>query len=515
MIDRPTLSGAIMNSLLASQRIKRVVDLSALRLATGKKVNSALDNPQNFFAARALNNRAGDLRKLLDGIGSSIRTIEEASNGVTALERLLDQTEAHVQKYYDILAAAGSGTAVVDDPLNVQILAGNPVGYWRMNETVLPFASNLGSIGGAADASYQNAPLLGQAPLYEGGGTSVDLNGTTQNVSIPNHPLLNTNPQPFRSIELVFNADNTSGRQVLYEEGGTTNAFSIYLQGSNIYINGRAGGLWGPVTITAPVVAGQSYHVGFTFDSASNIFRGYLNGVEIGNAFTSGVFPSHTGAIGIGFMNNGSWFHDGAQAGNGNYFQGRISDVAVYNSVLSAQDMINHAGAVTGTNVVEVATAQAAFDSMLGQIDMLVKDAHYRGVHLLMEDDLTTYFNEGRTSKLKIEGVDLTSRGLGIQRTGFDTVEGLQGILDSIRSARGEVRRFGTKLANDLNILNIRDDFTRGTINTLKAGSEDLTVADLNEEGATMLAAQTQLNLAITSLSLASQSRSSVLNLFA
>ena len=35
------------------------------RLATGLKVNSALDNPLNFFTAKGLNNRATQLSALL------------------------------------------------------------------------------------------------------------------------------------------------------------------------------------------------------------------------------------------------------------------------------------------------------------------------------------------------------------------------------------------------------------------------------------------------------------------
>ena len=77
------------------------------------------------------------------------------------------------------------------------------------------------------------------------------------------------------------------------------------------------------------------------------------------------------------------------------------------------------------------------------------------------------------------------------------------------------MRSYGTTLSNNLNIIKIRNDFTQDTTNILLAGAAELVDADQNEEGATLLAAQTRLNLGLTSLSIASQSRASVLNLFA
>ena len=88
------LSSALRNNLLSLQSTQRNIDTAQLRLATGLRVNSALDNPQNFFTAQSLNNRASDLTRLLDGIGQSVRTIEQANTGVETLGQLLDQAES-------------------------------------------------------------------------------------------------------------------------------------------------------------------------------------------------------------------------------------------------------------------------------------------------------------------------------------------------------------------------------------------------------------------------------------
>jgi len=81
------LTSALRTNLLSLQNTQRLIDTTQERLATGLKVNSALDNPQNFFAAQSLNNRASDLGRLLDGISQSIRTIEEADQMIAAAKK--------------------------------------------------------------------------------------------------------------------------------------------------------------------------------------------------------------------------------------------------------------------------------------------------------------------------------------------------------------------------------------------------------------------------------------------
>ena len=63
------------------------------RLATGKKVNSALDNPTNYFVAAGLDNRSNDLSRLLDSMGLGIKTLEAADNGITAIKKLIETAQ--------------------------------------------------------------------------------------------------------------------------------------------------------------------------------------------------------------------------------------------------------------------------------------------------------------------------------------------------------------------------------------------------------------------------------------
>ena len=154
------------------------------------------------------------------------------------------------------------------------------------------------------------------------------------------------------------------------------------------------------------------------------------------------------------------------------------------------------------------------FNNVRDQIDQLVEDSNYRGVNLLSDDDLTTFFNEDRDNTLTTEGVDFTALGLGIAEGDFTNANNVQQSIDSIREALSDVRNFGQSIANDLSIVQFRRDFTEQTINTLQSGADDLVVADQNEEGANLLALQTRQALGTTSLSLAAQSQQAVLRLF-
>ncbi|MDD9901805.1 MAG: flagellin [Alphaproteobacteria bacterium] len=104
-----TLTAALRSNLLSLQGTQRLLDSTQLRLATGRKVNSALDDPNAFFAAQSLNNRASDLSRLLDGIGQGIQTLKAADQGITSLTSLLEQAQAVAQEARD----QATGGAVV------------------------------------------------------------------------------------------------------------------------------------------------------------------------------------------------------------------------------------------------------------------------------------------------------------------------------------------------------------------------------------------------------------------
>lgn len=88
------LSSAMRSNLLSMQNTAKLLDQTQQRVATGLKVNSAVDNPQSYFTAKGLNGRASDLNTLLDNEGLAVQTINAASQGIDAIQKLVQQAKA-------------------------------------------------------------------------------------------------------------------------------------------------------------------------------------------------------------------------------------------------------------------------------------------------------------------------------------------------------------------------------------------------------------------------------------
>jgi flagellin len=88
------LTAAVRQNLLSLQSTADLLATTQNRLSTGKKVNTALDNPTNFFTAQGLDNRAGDVNNLLDSIGNGVQVLQAANTGITSLQKLVDTAKS-------------------------------------------------------------------------------------------------------------------------------------------------------------------------------------------------------------------------------------------------------------------------------------------------------------------------------------------------------------------------------------------------------------------------------------
>src|SRR6476620_11739650 len=88
------LSASVRQNLLSLQSTADLLATTQNRLATGKKVNTALDNPTNYFTAQALDARAGDINNLLDGISNGVQVLQAANTGITSLQKLIDTAKS-------------------------------------------------------------------------------------------------------------------------------------------------------------------------------------------------------------------------------------------------------------------------------------------------------------------------------------------------------------------------------------------------------------------------------------
>lgn len=373
-----SLTASIRSNLLSLQQTQDLMDMTQERLSTGKKVNSAIDNPSSYYTAQSLTNRASDLNALLDSMGQGIQTIQAANEGIEAITDFVQQAKALANTARDNATVKGttsSGTyTAANDKQEITV-----------------------KIDGVADQKIK--------------------------VTLKDTDALE---QAATEIAAALN-DSTNG--VKDAEGTVIGGFTATVENGQIKISNSKG-----------IVANVS----------GTIFGITFNG-EIGNST-------------------------------------RTTSMKQYNEILD-------------------------------QIDQLAKDSGYKGINLLQGNSLKVVFNEDRSSYLTINGTfaDTSDEGLKISRaedwTNPDN-EAIDASISELENAITSLRNMASEFGNNYSIVENRENFTESLINVLEEGSDKLTLADMNEESANMLALQTRQQLAINSLSLASQAAQSVLSLF-
>ncbi len=180
-------------------------------------------------------------------------------------------------------------------------------------------------------------------------GSALSFDGSDDVVAISNASTINSGTFSQRSISLWFKADapGASGKEVLYEEGGSTRGMSLYLQDGLLYYGGWSGGNngWDTTYISTPVVAGQWHHAVITIDTpddgtlVEDGLKAYLDGIFIGSGQGAEMI-SHTGAIGLGAMRGDSKHHDGNQSGDGHYYAGVIDEFHLWTGRVLSLDEV-------------------------------------------------------------------------------------------------------------------------------------------------------------------------------
>ena len=188
---------------------------------------------------------------------------------------------------------------------------------------------------------------------------------------------------------------------------------------------------------------------------------------------------------------------------------------AITGLIQAAKGIAQSALSTSDTNVQSKLAAQ--YDTIRTQIDQMSSDSGYQGLNLLSSTNtLTVNFNENSSSELAVVGFLGNSSGLSLTGAGGNWQATSSITADSAKmdSAITSLRTSTQTLAANLNIITTRQTFTDSMINTLQTGSDNLTLADMNQEGANMLMLQTRQSLGTTSLSMSSQAAQSVLKLF-
>jgi flagellin len=199
-----TLSSAVRSNLLSLQNTADLLAKTQERLSTGLKVNSALDNPTNFFTASSLNSRAGDLGRLLDGVANATQTLEAADNGIAAITDLVESAQASArqalqargQQTTSVVTGADSATF---NPQSLTTVAGDNTVTGTAAGGITADASAVlasGVVAADADITVASGDLSGAgnsataldtgAVLNEGDTITIDVDGTTYTIDFTN-----------------------------------------------------------------------------------------------------------------------------------------------------------------------------------------------------------------------------------------------------------------------------------------------------------------------------------------
>lgn len=568
------LTSALRTNLLSLQNTQSLIDKTQLNLATGRSVNSALDNPQNFFAAQSLNNRADDLNRLLDGVGQSITSIEQADTAIASLTSLVEQADSIAQQARDAIAGGQSEARIsgTTDLSQSSVLTDDFAGltdgdaieltYENSNGTTTTHTVTLGTGADEAETLEELVALINgeidttddslvfNASINEDGGLDIaKIDGGSFEIVFNGNGAFDAATDRQLATTLGFGSQfadqETAGATAGIDEIGFTVSGDSALTTVSLYDNGNSDEIATRTTLLTDLEDIDDTAI-FTGDTLDNIRIGIngnttqevvgdlgtatvqdlvdgINGNSSLNDLIEASFDEETGQISIRSISTETSsirfeVEEDAGAATGTNTAIDLLNAGFGINTVSATDgtAVNQAtnNIVLGAAAAELATLEEEFDNIRSQIDSLVSDSGYRGTNLLNGDDLTTFFNEDRSNSLTTEGQVLTSAGLGVDEANFGTIATVDESLTQTREAIETIRTFNSSIANDLAVLQTRQDFTEQTINNLTAGADKLTVADQNEEGANLLALQTRQQLGVTSLSLASQSQQAVLRLF-
>ncbi len=448
-INDISLTSGMRNNLLSLQSTVELLDRTQNRLSTGKKVNTAIDNPVSYFAAASLNARAATIDGLKDAMGQAVQTITAADKGITALSTMIEQAKGIAQS-----ALATSSTTETE---------------------------NVGSI-----STYQTLSLsIGTvATLTAGDKVTITASGNTHVFAFSSGGTYSIGGGKFQDIaglqaliaaltEGTYTATGASTITIARSDSNSIAFDAVTIAITNVSTNVGTG-----LTVGAAEVRQ------FTVGLDSTVFT-YTAGVSTGYSTTT--------------VNSG----------------GNTAIATLLQASITTANIGSTAFAGTTVTITvasrEKVSLESQFNSLRYQMDRLALDSGYKGKNLLNNDNLIVKF-EG--TNLTVAGFDASTTGRGITAATWVIGGDIDADVTKLDTAATALRTESSKLSNNLSIVTVRQQFSTNMINTLNAGSDKLTLADTNEEGANMLMLQTRQSLATTALSLSAQAAQSVLRLF-
>ncbi|WP_315765734.1 MULTISPECIES: flagellin [unclassified Bradyrhizobium] len=509
------LSASARQNLLALQNTAQLLATTQNNLATGNKVNTALDNPTEFFTAQGLNNRASDIANLLDGIGNGVQVLQAANTGITSLQKLVDSaksianqvlqtavgyatkstvtstalTGANASSLLGATTTAVTGTAVLNDNLTA---AAAITSSTKLSGTASSTSNDLATAFTTTDTLTVNGTTFTFIAGSTSSGTSIGIGDTVGNL-----------------LSAIQTATGISGSI------SASGAITLTPPPTGLTLSGSAGtlaklglsqvgdGLAGQTLTIAATGGGTPTSITFGIGTGKVNSLNDLNAALAANNLQASV--DTTGKIAITTINDAASSTIGAIGGTA------AAVGQAFNGLTGSAPVIDVNSQAVRSNLV------TQYNNVLSQINTTAVDASFNGINLLNGDTLKLVFDETGKSTLSITGVTFNITGLGLSplASGVDFLDSSSAnkILNSLQGASTTLRSEASALGSNLSIVQVRQDFNKNLINVLQTGSSNLTLADTNQEAANSQALSTRQSIAVSALALANQSQASVLQL--
>jgi flagellin len=497
-----TLSSAVRANLNTLQSTADFMNDVQNKLATGKKVNSALDNPNSFFTASGLTSRANDLSTLLDDMGQSVQTLKAADEGISSITKLVESAKAkanqalQTQSQYERKQFATQYNELltqIEDLAKDAGYKGKNLLAGDGNELTTIFNEDSTSKLTIDAVDYTDTTLsngLNLSDLAEGQGatTSFTLQGGKTTITLTDGTTTLNSSSSLSEASNVISTTTTlefvnaiaSPNAVIAGAGTVTAGATV--QDLVDSLNGIAGvrAEFDDTSGELTIYSDQDFHISDTVDTHSAALSTFE--VAATALASSGAILADTGSFAVG---------DTLTLTDGNGFELGSLEIEDDTSVDDLENFINDFQGVS-----------ASFNSSSGRLDITSE------VDLSLTSDNADFASSGFAANTT--GVSLSA----ISDSGFATDSDINRVVDRLNTALGSLRTQASEFGTNLSIVENRQDFTKNLINTLEEGAGKLTLADTNEEGANLLALQTRQSLASTSLSFAAQADQNVLRLF-
>ena len=418
------LSASVRQNLLSLQSTADLLATTQTRLATGKKVNTALDNPTNYFTAQSLDSRASDINNLLDGIGNGVQVLQAANTGITSLQKLVDTAKSIANQALQTpvgyskstVTSAGSKGISANDLLGTTAAVTSSVtGTQLANNATATFSNSVvagaTSVASTTTTAYTSTTAAAGTTVYSAAATAAtgstlasaltDNAGAAAAVAAADTLIVNGNTITFAAGSGALTSTGTN----TYSLGVDTSLDDI-AAAINSLQGGGAAGTFAAGAFTLQTGTAADLAVTGTAAAALGLGGAGASATRGGGVATAGTATGTTRLAGT------------PVAGDGVQYAGTAftttDTITVNSSTIAFYDSGSGGSAGSAANTTYLDLATATIDNVLGAIDTITGASGANASSVI-----TTGAAAGKLNVSTGTAQDLTLGGTGVAKLGL------------------------------------------------------------------------------------------------